>query len=278
MTADPTIQALRMMFAPWQNVGATNAFPPPQTLTDALDKIAPRGRTTGSVNVHIDVRTAKYFATAAIDIWHRAVHSLLISIAISGESTLWSSVSGYYSTHYVFRGLAHLLGHYQLFQQRWMVHLWAENGRFQCTFKRGREREHDWYRKIVAEDARFKTDPFFLLPVPPAMIDVVHRDRANYVDHLGLLPSLRLIDRALVRNRLHQISRIEVQAPPELAAERFPDVEAVQINAYQRIVRFRQFLDQALVASRLWNVHRNPGWAADLTDFQLIEARGAAQR
>jgi hypothetical protein len=75
-----------------------------------------------------------------------------------------------------------------------------------------------------------------------------------------------------------QISRIEVQAPPELTVDTFPNLEAVQINAYHRVVRFRNFLDETLVSNRLWKVHRNPGWAAEFTDFLTLEARGPVQR
>ena len=276
MTGDPTDQTLRTMFASWQRTAAV-ALPPPQTLTVALEKLAPRGTNITVVRVTTNVLTAKYFATAAIDIWQRAIHSLLISVAVTDESAMWASVSGYYSTHYVFRGLAHLLGHYQLFHRKMTVHLGLENGQFICTFKRGRGREHEWYREVVAADVRFKSDPFFLAP-SPGMLDVAHRDRANYVDHLSAFPYLRTVDRDVVRNRMQRIAQIEVQSPPALTLTRFPDVEAVQINAYQRIVRFRQFLDNSLNGSRLWGVHRNPGWAAGFIDFQLIESRGAAQR
>jgi hypothetical protein len=266
------------MFAAWHAAAAASAFPAPTTLTTELEKLIPQGAQPRSIDVHLNPGTAKYFATAAIEIWQRAVHSLLISIAISRESALWSTVCGYYATHYTFRGLAHLLGHYQLFRLRWMVHVRLENGGFVCSFKKGRSREHDWYRKVVATDVHFRADPFFSSPAPPALLDVVHRDRANYADHLSLLPTIQLVDRDIVRHRMQQISRMEVQAPPELTMEQFPSVEAVQINAYQRVVRFRQFLDQTLGNNRLWSVHRNPGWAAGFTDFQIVEARGAVQR
>jgi hypothetical protein len=76
---------------------------------------------------------------------------------------------------------------------------------------------------------------------------------------------------------MQQIARIEVQAPPIFGDSYLPDVEGVQINAYQRVVRFRKFLDQTLHGNRFWNVHRRPGWAADFTDFQLVEPRRASE-
>jgi hypothetical protein len=278
MSVDPVMQNLRMMFAPWNSAAAANAFPASVTLAQALEKVSPPGSLTGAVDVHVDAGTAKYFATASIDIWHRAIHSLLISIVLTRQSSLWSIVSGYYATHYTFRGLAHLLGHFQLFRVKRMVHLRFENGSFICAFRRGHGREHDWYRKVVSSDIRFKSDPFFTSPAPSAMLDVEYRDRANYADHLSALLTMSAVDRAAVRNRMLQISRIEVQAPPELTIDSFPNVEAVQINAYHRVVRFRNFLDETLVNNRLWKVHRNPGWAAEFTDFMTLEARGPVQR
>jgi len=268
---------MKLMFAPWQNAAAANAFPNISALTDALQKHAPQDGSK-EANINIEPRVAKYFATAAIEIWQRAVQSLLISIAVTDESKLWSSVSGYYASHYTFRGLAHLLGYYQLFRKGWIIHLYVDGGRFVATYKKKRVREHDWYRGVVASDRQFRAEPFFTNPPPPALLDVAHRDRANYSDHLSLNPHIRSVNKAAIRARLQRISHIEVQAPEAFTLDKFPDVEAVQINAYQRIVRFRQYLDQTLDTNRLWNVHRTPGWAKEFTDFQLIEARGATQR
>src|SRR6266436_2717696 len=164
MSDDPTIQSLQRMFGPWQSAAAANAFPPPKALAVALEKLIPQGPQPSAVEVHLQLDTAKYFPTAAIDIWHRAVQSLLVSIALSRESALWSTVCAYYATHYTFRGLAHLLGYYQLFQLRWMVHVRLESGEFVCTLKNGRNREHEWYRKVVSADATFRGDPFFASP------------------------------------------------------------------------------------------------------------------
>src|SRR5260221_12529198 len=96
--------------------------------------------------------------------WQREIHSLLISVAVTDESAMWASVSGYYSPHYVFRGLAHLLGHYQFFHRKMPVHLGLENGQFICTFKRERGREHECDREVVAAAVRVKGDPVFLHP------------------------------------------------------------------------------------------------------------------
>jgi hypothetical protein len=106
------------------------------------------------------------------------------------------------------------------------------------------------------------------------MSDVMHRDRANYWDHQPIAMSLRDVDREYVKKKIERLSRIESYTPPELREDRFPDVEAVQILAYQRVSRFRKLLDNRLVNNRLWDVRRNPGWAADYINYQLVEPRG----
>ena len=44
-----------------------------------------------------------YFAMAAVKMWLRAVHSFLISVSLTKASPIWSSVAGYYSSHYSIR-------------------------------------------------------------------------------------------------------------------------------------------------------------------------------
>jgi len=212
MSADPCIEAMKYMFAPWRHVAAT--LPPISALTPRLEEVVKFHRNPArGFDFRFTPADSKYFASAAVDMWHRAVHSLLISAALTRESTLWSSVSGYYTTHYTFRALAHLMGYYQLFQLRWMVSLRMEGGHLIGAFRKGREREHDWYRNVVSKLPCLNSDPFFTSLKPSSMIDVSHRDRANYVDHLGLPPNLQDINREAIRIRMQQLARIEVLTP-----------------------------------------------------------------
>ena len=58
------------------------------------------------------------FATAGVEMWHRAIHSFLWSVALTESSPIWSSVSGYYSSHFVMRALAHSMGIFKSFSQK----------------------------------------------------------------------------------------------------------------------------------------------------------------
>lgn len=220
------------------------------------------------------------FATAAIEIWLRAVHSFLVSCALTAVSPVWSSVTGYYASHYTVRALAHILGHFQLFRLKKVVRLEFSGGMYHCVIepKRARSREHLYYWRVVKEDPQFASDPLFTLNVHDGEnSEVSHRDRANYADHVGALPNFRVSDEEALKNRIAQIARIQFGAPPIPRVSNFPDVESVQIVAYHRIVRFRQILDEGVgVRNRFWNAHRQPSWTGGLMDFQLTEQGGVA--
>jgi hypothetical protein len=279
MSNDREIDLLKRVFAPWRQTPAGNAFPAPASLARALDGAFPLRKGEKKRDVYVDIGVAKFFATAAIDIWHRAVHSLLISVLLTDESPIWSSVSGYYSSHYTMRGLAHLLGYYQLFQRKCTIQLSYDSGKYVCTYSRGYNREHDWYWDVVKKNPILKADPFFATSASsPNLSDTAHRDRSNYWDHLPYFPPLQNVDRNQIRTRVHGMSKMELQTPPELREDRFPDAISVQLIAYQRIARFRRLLDETLTNNRLWDVHRNPPWAANYIDYQLVESRGAVQR
>jgi len=240
-------ELMRRMFAPWRNTPAGNAFPARAALATALNASYPLTGTVKRADIFVDIGVAKLFATAAVEIWHRAIHSLLISAQISNESPIWASIAGYYSSHYTLRGLAHVLGSFQSFQRKCSIQLSIDNGRYVCTYVKGYGREHEWYRSVLDQSDVFKSEPFFIKPLVPVGIgDIAHRDRANYWDHLPIYPLLADVRRDDVRNKLRSISKIELQEPPELAPERVPDGDAVQLIAYQRVARFRRFMDETL--------------------------------
>jgi hypothetical protein len=276
MSTDPSIQAMRYVFLPWRNAAAN--LPPLSMLREQLEGMITPHHNSKAFEVQLTPTQSKYFASASIEIWHRAVHSLLVSTALTRESILWSCISGYYATHYTFRAFAHAMGYFQLFQERWTISLRMESGSLVGTFRKGRKREHEWYRSVISELPCLNSDPFFAPTERGVMIDSTHRDHANYSDHFGLPPNIQNIDREAIRNRMQQLARMEVQTPLEFSFETFPDIGAVQVNAYQRVARFRRFLDETLENNRLWDVLRTPGWATYFTDFQFIEPRGAVQR
>jgi hypothetical protein len=268
---------LETIFSPLNKIGAEKAFPPPSSLSTALEKLIPA---KGVTIVSVKPQVASLFATAAVEVWLRAVHSFLVSASLTGASPIWASATGYYSSHYSVRGLAHLLGHFQLFRRKRVVRLDLQSGRHICSFdpKQGADREHRLYWKLVKRDAHFVSDPLFTENDPELdASDVGHRDRANYADHLDQFPFFRALDAPVLKARVQFISQIEFTTPPIPKRSHFPDVGSVQVVAYHRLVKFRKFLDEVLGGSnRFWNVHRNPTWTGEMIDFQLTEQGGLA--
>ncbi len=275
MRIDAALEAhVATAFAPLNNEAAVGAFPPPASLSQALNVALPVGSTGVAIrNASQDV--VKMFTTAAVNIWMRAVHSFLVSASLTNVSPIWASVAGYYSSHYAVRALAHLLGFFQLFTRKRIVHLELQGARYVCSFdpKKAGEREHRVYWKIVKKDRHFAADPFFTDNNSASdESDVAHRDRANYADHLPQFPTFHPLDAITLRTRVDRISEIEFSSPPIPRVSRYPDLEAVQIIAYHRIVRFRNLVDTIIGdGNRFWNVHRNPAWARDFMDFQLTD-------
>lgn len=279
MNGDLDLELIQRMFAPWRAAPPGTSFPARAALSTELARLFPLRKGENSRSTYVDIGVAKYFATASMDIWQRAVHSLLVSVLLSDQSPIWASVTGYYSSHYTFRGLAHLLGCYRLFQKKCSIRLSIEHGKYVCTYTRGGGREHDWYRNVVLQSSRFKRDPFFSTrDLQDSLDDVEHRDRCNYWDHLPVFASLRNVNQEYVKNKVRSLSKMEVNTPPDLDPSRFPDPDAVQVVAYQRLSRFRKFLDEELSGNRLWSVYRTPAWAIDFIDYQVVEPRGAVQR
>jgi hypothetical protein len=266
---------LRTAFDRLNTVAAERAFPRMRALSSELEDAIPH--TTNSTR--ITPATAELFATASVDMWLRAVHTFLMSASLTKASPLWASVSGYFSSHYSMRAFAHLLGYFLLFRRRTIVRWSLDDGHHVCSFTShgGRQTEHKLYWNWVKHDGHFDTDPMFCeYDLSADASDARHRGWANYSDHLfAYCPSFHVLTRKELRERIQLISRIEFQDPPIPDINRFIDLESVQIVAYHRIVRYRQFLDEALGgANRFWKVHRNPKFVSGLINFQLTEPRG----
>jgi hypothetical protein len=143
MIVDDSLRTLlSATFKPLNTVAAAKAFPASTTLSQALQSLIPKIETSPK---NVEAKSATYFATGAVDIWLRSVHSFLISASLTDASPIWSSVSGYYSSHYSVRGLAHLLGYFQLYRAKRIVQLSLEGGRYVCTFskKNAGDAEHN---------------------------------------------------------------------------------------------------------------------------------------
>lgn len=272
---------LKAMFSSLDSVAAMSGFPKPASLSEALGNYVPTQKKKTTIKVNVTSEIGTKFATAATDMWLRAVHSFLISCSLTEASPVWSAVSGYYSSHYSVRALAHLLGYFQLFQKKRIVRFEITSGNYSCTLepKKANEREHHVYWKIVKADKHFATDPLYTENAPndDGPSDTSHRDCANYADHLGQCDKFMPLELGRMKARVQMMSEIPFTDPPIPRRDRFPDLESVQIVAYHRLVRFRRLLDETIgVKNRFWKVHRTPGWTMGIVDFQLVEQGGLA--
>ena len=94
----------------------------------------------GANSFIVDQSIVRLFATASIEMWHRSIHSYLTSLSLTAASHIWSSVAGYYSSHYSVRALAHILGTFQLFNAGKIVELDLKRAGNICNVKpKGRD-------------------------------------------------------------------------------------------------------------------------------------------
>jgi hypothetical protein len=278
---------LTTAFAPLRGQAPVYPFPRAASLSEALRKTIPT-KSKELTTRNVEPVVAQMFATAAVNMWMRAVHSFLISASLTNVSPIWASVTGYYSSHYSVRALAHLLGFFRLFSRGYTVRLQLKAGRYVCSYDPKKGREHQFYWKIVKADQHFGTDPFFAQNKPQDAnrqdnsedpnrqdnLEVAHRDWAQYIDHLPQFPPFKPLEKEALRARIDRISEIPFDAPPIPQADKYPDVNSVQVIAYHRLVRFRAFVDAILGGDNaFWKVYRNPPWAIEFMDFQLTEGQ-----
>jgi hypothetical protein len=269
---------VELMFARLNRRGAESSFSEPGTLSDLLSKYVVGSTPTTIVAAKPKELTC--FATAAVEMWLRSVHSFLISVSLTKASPIWSSVAGYYSSHYSIRAFAHLCGVFQLHKKRRIVHLAKDGTRlvFRIERKQGNDREHKVYWKYVSAHPQFASDPFFYASqdnVPRS--DGAHRNKANYSDHVDRFPVFLPLEAQYLTSRVERISSIEFSDVPVPSADDFPDLDNVQVIAYHRLVKFRQFVDEALSnRNRFWNVQRNPSWCPATMKFSVVEPVFAA--
>ncbi len=266
------LKQITAMFSPLTDLSAADAFPAAGTLSALLTKRCEPFTQQAVAARPSDLRV---FATASVEMWLRAVHSFLISTSLTDASPIWSSVAGYYSSHYSVRAFAHLLGLFQLHKKRQLIQIAAQgNGWvFQMQRKNGGDREHKVYWKYLHEHPELSGDPFFCLnreDNPES--DGSHRNRANYADHIDRFPVFKALDAEYLTRRIQKIAEIELSAVPLPSADRFPDTEAVQIIAYHRIVKFRRLVDETVGPThRFWSVQRTPPWKPKTLTFQVVD-------
>jgi len=269
---DQTIQQIELIFRGLNNIAASTAIPPPSTLSDMLNDAVDAATAAGNSQFHINEAQAANFATGAVEMWHRAVHSFLISVSLTKASPLWSSVCGYYSSHYTIRAFAHLLGHFLLYRRnKCRILLEINGGAYLCQVTpKKNDREHRFYWKRVKENHFFSTNAFYTTNEETVIeSDSAHRNKANYYDHIGRFPPFQILDLPFLKQRMNVISTMIVHFAPIPQTNSYPDLDSVQLIAYYRLVNFRLFLDDIVLTNRFWGVHRNPKWCPDFIKFQL---------
>jgi hypothetical protein len=263
---------ITVMFAALDKQSAADAFPAPGALSTFLTShCAPFTQPT----VAAKPGDLTLFATAAVEMWLRAVHSFLISASLTQASPIWSSVSGYYSSHYSIRALAHLFGLFHLHKMKRLVQL-ASHGKgwvLQIDKKNAGDREHKLYWKYLSDHPELSSDPFFYPnreDKPES--DGSHRNKANYADHLYRFPVFKPLDEEYLARRIQRIAEIEFSDVPIPSADRFPDIESVQIVAYHRFVKFRRLVDETVgPTNRFWKIQRTPSWIPKTLTFEVVD-------
>jgi len=244
-------------------------FPPKGALSAALTAVCD-GNPAVTILPHQQIYL---FSTAGVEMWHRAIHSFLWSVALTKGSPLWSSVTGYYASHFVMRAFANIFGIAKLFQAKRCIQVFIDHGQFACSTIASKDGEHAFYWKAVKGYPDFLGNPLFRLNSErDHKSESSHRTFANYVDHISSFLPLQFPDVEVVADKVERISRIRLHSVAPPSRDDYPDLENVQILAYQRIVTFRDFLDERLTNNDFWDAHRNPNWCENVMMYKIEDA------
>lgn len=227
---------------------------PPGTLVDCLDHLLKNVQKTS-----LEEKEVALFGSAAVEMWHRAIHSLLVSVQLMSGSKLWSAVCGYYASHYVMRAFAHVWGHYTLFQ-RGTFEVGFAAGRYTVK-KRKSKNEHVFYWNVAASNLN-ETNLFCV-----NSDDIRHRSVANYRDHVNRFQTVQIEEESVLREHINRLAGL---SPIKPSTEKFPDLAPVQALALRRITFFRDWLDDTLEGkSRYWKGHRDPFWCRKVMTYSV---------
>lgn len=221
---------------------------------------------------------AALFATAAVEIWQRSAHSLIVATALKEFSVIWACIAGYYSSHYAMRAYAHLFGYFALYYRRKLfLEISPYAGRFQCTrvtpLHNTAQKEHRFYWTMLKALPGFERDPLFTHNDDRiASSDAGHRGFASYADHLNRFGAYAALERERVKLSLGDLARTALDGEANISIpnrENYPQLSTVLTVAYLRVYRFREYLDGLLLpqGSRYWERHRNPPWCTNFLPF-----------
>lgn len=266
-------QVFELSFGKLDRPSARMEFPKPGTLSRRFSELI-AGSAVGATLSH---QHSQMLASAGVEMWHRAIHSFLWSVALTESSPLWSSISGYYASHFVMRAFAHSMGIFKSFTRRMAIQVVIRNGHFTCVQLSDSGGEHAFYWKVVKGHPALLPNPLFRENnerednKKEDRSDAIHRNFANYSDHLDSFRAVSFPGNDEFEDRLEKISRIRrysVTAPTPQRDD-FPDIAKVQVLAFQRIVAFHDFLDAKVSGNRFWRAHRRPTWCKDILSFQV---------
>lgn len=267
-------QVVEKSFGKLDNPPGSWDFPPRGSLSQCLNVLLAKPGKTPPALTH---QQSRLFASAGVEMWHRAIHSFLWSVALTESSHLWSSVSGYYASHFVMRAFAHSMGIFKSFTLKKTIQVVIQDRQFVCMLPDAPGGEHAFYWKAVKGHAKFALNPLFRENNERDMnSESAHRTFANYTDHLDNFSPLKFPGLETVATNVGQISRIRLGSVAPPSRDDYPDLRNVQILAFQRIVAFHDFLEERVPQNRFWRAHRSPNWCKDVMVFQ-VENQGLEQ-
>jgi hypothetical protein len=249
-------------------------FPAQGSLSQCLNGLISK---VGAAQPALTHQQSRLFASAGVEMWHRAIHSFLLSVALTESSHLWASISGYYASHFVMRAFAHSMGIFKSFTLGKVVQVVVQNRQFVCLLPDASGGEHAFYWKAVKGHAKLTSNPLFRENSERnPKSDSAHRTFANYTDHLDNFSPMKFPELEVVATNVAKISQIRLHSVTEPSRDDYPDLENVQILAFQRIVAFHDFLEERVSGNRFWRAHRRPAWCRDVMLFQ-VENQGLEQ-
>ncbi len=261
-----TDKVVMLSFAKLDKSTAKLKFPPAATLSNQLAAVLSSSKPDALI---LEQKYFEMLATAGVEMWHRAIHSFLWSVALTKTSHIWASVTGYYASHFVMRAFAHSMGIFKSFRTRKAVQVVINKGRFVYDLQDS-DGEHSYYWKVVKGHSRLSKNPLFRTNSERDLkSDSSHRTFANYTDHLDSFVPLSFPSTDNLAETVEKISRIRLHSITEPSRESYPDLQNVQILAFQRIVAFHDYLEDLVPNNRFWRAHRRPQWCKDLMIYQV---------
>lgn len=265
---------IEVSFGKLDKPSAKMDFPKPGTLSRRFKEILDEGGTAAPTLSH---QHSSMLASAGVEMWHRAIHSFLWSLALTENSPLWASVSGYYASHFVMRAFSHSMGIFKSFTHRKVIQVLMDGGHFVCSLLEYKDGEHAFYWKAVKGHPKLLSNPLFRENSERnPKSDSSHRTFANYTDHVNSFLTMKFPALNDVAESVEKISRIRLHSVTEPSRDDYPDLQNVQILAFQRIIAFHDFLDERVPKNRFWRAHRKPSWCKDVMVFQ-VEDQGLEQ-